>query len=111
MPFTERSARRPMAQARGDVHETWADIKQLGWGLALVYPFIIVTAYAARDLLGARLAAWLGVGLAAFATTAFALVLAFSIVASYVSDTAGWFNRRRKAEEPARSERPSGARE
>jgi hypothetical protein len=100
-----------MSQPPGAVNETGADIKQFGWGLALVYPFIIVTAYAARDLLGAQLAAWFGIGLAVLATTAFALVLAFSIVASYASDTAGWFNRRRKADEPAQSERPTGARE
>lgn len=100
-----------MPPIRGGENETWADIKQFAWGLALVYPFIVVTAYAARDLLGAQLAAWLGIGLAAFATAAFALVLAFSLVASYASDTAGWFNRREKASEPAQADRVTGARD
>jgi hypothetical protein len=74
--------------------ETRADLKQIGWALLLVYPFIAVAAYFARVLVGARAAAWLFVGLAAFATIAFALVIAFSLLASYAEGSAGWFNRR-----------------
>jgi hypothetical protein len=74
--------------------ETRADLKQVGWALLLVYPFIAVAAYFARVLIGDRAAVWLFVGLAAFATIAFALVVGFSLLASYAEGSAGWFNRR-----------------
>lgn len=80
-------------------NETWADIKQYAWALVLVYPFIGVTAYFARGLLGARGAFWFGLGLSAFATLVFALVLVFSLAASYAGDSVGWFNRRPRPRE------------
>jgi hypothetical protein len=74
--------------------ETRADLKQVVWALLLVYPFIAVAAYFARVLIGDRAAIWLFVGLAAFVTLAFALVVGFSVLASYAEGSAGWFNRR-----------------
>ena len=84
----------PHDPPRRDSDETRADLKQIGWALLLVYPFIAVTAYFARVLIGERAAVWLFVGLAAFVTIAFALVIAFSLLASYAEGSAGWFNRR-----------------
>jgi hypothetical protein len=79
---------------RGAGGETRADLKQLGWALLLVFPFIAVAAYFSRVLIGDRAAVWLFVGLAAFATIACGLVVAFSLLASYAEGSAGWFNRR-----------------
>ncbi len=79
-------------------NETWADLKQFAVGLALVYPFVAVTAFFARELLGVRTAVWFGLGLSLFATVAFALVAGANLLASYLAEFAErWIEGRRRA--------------
>jgi hypothetical protein len=86
------------ADLKGPPNATWADLRQLAWALALVIPFIGLAAYFARVLVGVRAALWLGVALAVLAAAAFAMVVVFCLIASYVGETAGRFNRRRVQE-------------
>lgn len=69
-------------ELKGPPNETWADLKQLGWALLLVYPFIALTAYGARELLGVTTAIWFGLGLASgiVIPAGYALINGFSAV-------------------------------
>jgi hypothetical protein len=65
---------------------TRAELKQLAWATALVYPFIGLVAYGARELVGHRAAFWLGIGMAVLATVALWLSAALGALISWWVD-------------------------
>ena len=70
---------------------TWADVKQLGWGLLLLWGLIALLAALARHYFGGRTALWVGLGLGALVTAAFVLVTAGSLLVSYGAE---WMHQR-----------------
>jgi hypothetical protein len=66
--------------------DNWGGLKQFGYGLLMVAPFIAVFAYGARTLVGPRSAAWLGVGIFAVAVVAYGSVVVASLAGSVVFD-------------------------
>lgn len=71
---------------RAQRNETWADIKQFGYGLLLILPFLAVFAYGARVLIGGRAAVWVAVGIAAVGVVAYGSVILACLVVSYGHD-------------------------
>lgn len=69
------------------------ELKQLGYALVLIVPFIAVFAYGARVLLGNRTAFWLGVGIVATGVIAIGSVVVASLGSSYIVD---WIRKRRR---------------
>ena len=65
---------------------TWADLKQLGWALLLVYAVIALLVVLARQFFGLGAAVRIGGGLAAFVTAAFGLITGASLLVSYGAD-------------------------
>lgn len=87
----------PLPVTTGPDDPTWREIKQLGWFLLLLYPFIAIGAFSGRSLVGGRVAFWTGVGLAAFITTCFALIVLASLAASVCYDLVQRRRRRRRS--------------
>ena len=81
--------------------ETAADVRQLVWATGLVYPFVALAAYGARDLVGHRTAMWLGVGFAVLATVAIWLSAA-------VGASINWWLDRSELREHPRDSRGAG---
>lgn len=82
-------------ERRGPPSATWRDIKQLGWALLLVVPFIAVVSYGAVGLVGKRAAIWIGVGLAVLTVITFSLIVSVNLLASCGHDLWRWARRRR----------------
>jgi hypothetical protein len=80
----------------GPPSATWRDIKQLGWALLLVVPFIAMVSYGAVGLVGKRAAFWIGVGLAALTVITFSLIVSFNLLASFGDDLLQWVRRRKR---------------
>ena len=69
---------------------TWADVKQLGWGLLLPWGLIAVLAALTRHYFGARTALLVGLGLGALVAAALVLITAVSLLVSYGAE---WLHR------------------
>lgn len=65
---------------------TWRDIKQLGWAVLLVVPYVAVVCFGAAALVGWRAAFWVAVGLVSLTAVTFALLVVLSLLVTLVDD-------------------------
>lgn len=70
----------------GPPSATWRDIKQLGWTVLLVIPYIAVVCIGAAGLVGTRAAFWIGAGLVALTVITFGLLVVVGLLVSYGDD-------------------------
>jgi hypothetical protein len=80
---------------RRHVNPTWSGVKQVGWAVLAIYPFIAVFAIGASRLVGNRAATWIGIGLALLTAVTFGLIVGASLVVSHGHDLLEWVRRRR----------------